>query len=106
MKPMRVRIVSTLFVISFMGIFTPRLVGQDQDAPATAEELQAKINRVTNLMVQYENWSYRKAIMKYIGFDCGSCRAPYAPLSESEYEAFAIRLDELGVLARDEGISS
>lgn len=63
-----------------------------------AAKLQAKINSVTNLMVQYENWSYRKAIMKYLGFDCGPARAPYAPLTESEYGAYAERLDELGVL--------
>ncbi len=67
---------------------------------AAAAALQAKINMVTDLMVEYENWSYRKAIMRYLGFDCGHCRAPYAPLTEAEYAAFAIRLDALGVLDR------
>lgn len=65
-----------------------------------AAKLQADINRVTHLMVQYENWSYRKAIMKYIGFDCGHCRAPYAPLTDEEYEAFAKKLDQLNVLQK------
>ncbi len=65
-----------------------------------AARLQSDINQVTDLMIQYENWSYRKAIMRYIGFDCGSCRAPFAPLSDSEYAAFASRLDELGVLQK------
>lgn len=69
-----------------------------------AARIQAEINRVTELMVSYENWSYRKAIMKYIGFDCGPARAPYAPLSASEYESFAGRLDELGVLKQNQAI--
>lgn len=65
-----------------------------------AAKLQADINRVTNLMIGYENWSYRKAIMKYIGFDCGSARPPYAPLTDEQYESFASQLDELNVLQR------
>ena len=65
-----------------------------------AAKLQAEINKVTYLMAQYENWSYRKAIMKYIGFDCGAYRAPYAPLSDADYEEFARKLDELGVLEK------
>ncbi|MCH2179845.1 MAG: dihydrodipicolinate synthase family protein [Mariniblastus sp.] len=68
-----------------------------------AARIQADINRVTELMVRYENWSYRKAIMRYIGFDCGPCRAPYAPLTESEYQTFAGALDQLGVLTRADG---
>ena len=68
-----------------------------------AASLQEKINRVTHLMIQYENWSYRKAIMRYIGYDCGACRAPYAPISENEYQQFAEKLDALGVLQRNDG---
>jgi len=70
---------------------------------AKAAEVQAEINQVTDLMVQYENWSYRKAIMRYIGFDCGACRAPYAPLTESEYESFGKQLDSIDVLKRNQG---
>ena len=65
-----------------------------------AAEVQASINKVTYLMAKEENWSYRKAIMRYIGFDCGPCRAPYAPLTEVEYESYAAKLDVLGVLER------
>ncbi len=65
-----------------------------------AAKLQAEINRVTNLMISHENWSYRKAIMKYIGFDCGPARSPYAPLTTAEYETFAIQLDDLNVIHR------
>jgi len=68
--------------------------GKIQEAAA----VQAEINQVTLLMGQYENWSYRKAIMRYIGFDCGASRAPYAPLSEQEYETFAKKLDQIDVL--------
>ncbi len=53
-------------------------------------------------MVQYENWTYRKAIMRYLGLDCGSYRAPYAPITEEEYNSFADELDTLDVLKRDD----
>jgi N-acetylneuraminate lyase len=66
-----------------------------------AIQLQEDINQITYLMAKYENWSYRKAIMKYIGFDCGFCRSPYAPLTESEFDDYATRLDEIGVLKRN-----
>ena len=67
-----------------------------------AAKLQEEINRVTHLMVSFENWSYRKALMKYIGFDCGPARLPYAPLSEKEYQLFAAQLDAIGVLQRSD----
>ena len=65
---------------------------------AEASRLQAQVNRVTELMVRYENWSYRKAIMRFIGLDCGACRPPYAPLSEVEYGEFAQKLEALDIL--------
>ena len=71
-----------------------------------AARIQAEINKVTQLMAEQENWSYRKAIMKYIGFDCGSSRAPYAPLNDQEYEAYADKLDQLNVLKRGQGASA
>ena len=74
----------------------------DEGDMQRAVSIQRSINSVTELMCRYENWSYRKAIMRYIGFDCGPARAPYAPLSETEYEAFAQKLDELSVLRKPE----
>ena len=68
-----------------------------------AASLQAEINKVTELMVRFENWSYRKAIMKYIGLDCGWARAPYAPLTDEQYADYASSLDDLNVLQRDHG---
>jgi N-acetylneuraminate lyase len=65
-----------------------------------AARVQAEINRVTNLMIASENWSYRKAIMKYIGFDCGASRSPYAPLTDEEYQVYAAQLDALDVLKK------
>ena len=65
-----------------------------------AFQLQRDINRVTELMCRFENWSYRKAIMRYIGFDCGPARAPYAPLTEQQYATYEKQLDELAVLKR------
>ncbi|MEM7454111.1 MAG: dihydrodipicolinate synthase family protein [Planctomycetota bacterium] len=89
--------------------FAPRFYAEifrlyHENDVAGAAALQAEINKVTSLMVQYENWSYRKAIMRYIGLDCGWCRAPYAPLSEFEYEDFANQLDQLAVLTRDDAV--
>lgn len=63
-----------------------------------AAAIQESINRVTNLMISHENWSYRKAIMKYIGFDCGPARSPYAPLTDEEFAAYAVQLQDLKVL--------
>jgi N-acetylneuraminate lyase len=68
-----------------------------------AARIQADINKVTDLMVRSENWSYRKAIMKYIGLDCGSARAPYAPLSDQELANYFQQLDDLNVLQRNHG---
>ena len=71
-----------------------------------AFRLQSEINKVTQLMVQYENWTYRKAIMRYIGLDCGSYRAPYSPISDHEFDTFTLELDKLNVLKRNEAIRS
>ncbi len=81
----------------YSGIF--QLVQQEKMNEAAAR--QAEINKVTYLMASFENRSYHKAIMRYIGLDCGPCRAPYAALTDAEYESFVKKLDALGVLKRD-----
>lgn len=63
-----------------------------------ARELQAKINKVIYLMLEDGDRSYTKAIMRYIGFDCGNCRLPHKQLTQEEYAAFAKRLENLAVL--------
>ncbi len=80
----------------YAGIYTAYQAGEIEKAA----KLQAEVNQVTALMIEYENWSYRKAIMRYIGFDCGAYRAPFAPLTEGEYQEFARRLEALSVLER------
>lgn len=65
-----------------------------------AARMQDEANRVVELMIENENWSYRKAMMKYIGLDCGPYRYPYAPLTDAEYAAFAKRIDALGILPK------
>lgn len=63
-----------------------------------AGRVQDEANRVVALMIENENWSYRKAFMRYIGLDCGAFRYPYAPLSEAEYAAFAKRIEAQGIV--------
>ena len=65
-----------------------------------AAKWQDEANRVVTLMVESENWSYRKAMMKYIGLDCGWCRYPFAPLSDEEYAAYAARIEAQGILKK------
>lgn len=69
-----------------------------------AAVLQDEANRVVELMIESENWSTRKAMMRYIGLDCGACRAPYAPLTEAEYQAFARRIAALGIIKQNAAI--
>lgn len=65
---------------------------------AEASPLQARANRVVYAMAESPNFSYRKAAMRYLGFDCGPARSPFGrPLSEAEYAAFAKTLEQLGV---------
>ncbi|MEL7500341.1 MAG: dihydrodipicolinate synthase family protein [Planctomycetota bacterium] len=82
----------------YSGIYNAYHRGQIEEAA----QLQSKINTVTDLMIQYENWSYRKAIMKYLGFDCGAARLPYAPLTDQEFADYCRRLDALEVLKTKE----
>lgn len=64
----------------------------------SARQVQYEVNRVIAYFCQYDNWSYRKAFMRYIGQDCGPHRGPFAPLSGAEYSEFARGLDKLGLL--------
>lgn len=69
-----------------------------------AAKWQDEANRVVELMIADENWSTRKAMMRYIGLDCGAYRYPYAPLTEAEYQAFAGRIEALGILRKDQAL--
>jgi len=67
-----------------------------------AAEIQKRINEVIYLMNSSENRSYQKSVMRYIGYDCGYFRSPYAPLTEDEYQVFAAKLDAIGLLKRND----
>lgn len=69
---------------------------------AAASRLQAEANRVLQLMVESENWSYRKAMVRYLGLDVGAARPPYEPLSEDAYAAFAERLRKQGIVREND----
>ena len=63
-----------------------------------AARAQDEANRVVELMIESDNWSYRKAMMKFIGLDCGWFRRPFEPLSAAQYRAYARRFAALGVV--------
>lgn len=70
-----------------------------------AGPVQDEANRVIALMIESENWSYRKAFMRYIGLDCGAYRYPYEPLSEAAYQAFAARIAALGIVRANDALA-
>ena len=63
-----------------------------------AAKWQDEANQVVELMIESDNWSYRKAMMKFIGLDCGPFRKPFEPLTPREYNAYAKRFAKLGVV--------
>ena len=69
-----------------------------------AAKWQDEANRVVELMIESDNWSYRKAMMKFIGLDCGWFRKPFEPLSAREYAAYAKRFAALGIAKRNQAI--
>ena len=55
-------------------------------------------------MIESDNWSYRKAMMKFIGIDCGPFRKPFEPLTSAQYRAYAKRFAALGIVKENSGI--
>jgi len=70
----------------------------------SAAKFQEEANKVVRLMIESPNWSYRKAMMKFIGIDCGPYRAPYAALTSAEERAFFRQFAALGIVARNQAI--
>ncbi len=64
----------------------------------TAAKFQDEANQVVELMIESDNWSYRKAMMKHVGFDCGPYRKPFEPLAPEEEEKFLARFAALGIV--------
>lgn len=79
-----------------------RLVIDSNDV-AAARPLQVEANAVIALMLKYPNISYAKAMMRFIGLDCGYCRGPIPPLTEDQYARFAEELREQGILKENAG---
>lgn len=69
-----------------------------------AAVLQDEANRVIELMIESDNWSYRKAMMKFIGLDCGAYRKPFEPLTSAEYKAYAKRFAALGIVGNNRAL--
>lgn len=70
-----------------------------------AAKWQDEANKVVRLMIESDNWSYRKAMMKFVGIDCGAYRPPFEPLTSEQESAFFERFAALGVARRDQALS-
>ena len=62
-----------------------------------AAKWQDEANRVVRLMIESDNWSYRKAMMKIVGIDCGPYREPFEKLTPAQERAFLKRVAALGI---------
>ena len=74
-----------------------RLVIDENDV-AAARPLQADANAVIAVMLAHGNMSYAKAMMRFIGMDCGYCRGPIPPLTEDDYARLSETLRAQGIL--------
>ena len=63
-----------------------------------AAKWQDEANQVVRLMIESDNWSYRKAMMKLVGIDVGPYRAPFEKLTAAQEKAFLRRVDALGIV--------
>lgn len=66
----------------------------------SAARLQDEANRVVRLMVEPENWTLRKSMMKYVGIDCGPYRMPFGPVPRSAERKFLARFASLGIVQK------
>jgi len=73
------------------------------DRLTEAARLQAEIVRFVEVLLSNPggNESWRKAMMRYVGFDCGSARSPNGwPLTAAEQSDLERRMDALGFVER------
>ena len=71
---------------------------------SAAAKWQDEANRVVELMIESDNWSYRKAMMRFVGIDCGPYRPPFEPLTSAQYTAYARRFAALGIAKRNQAL--
>lgn len=64
-----------------------------------AAKWQLEANRLVDLVVEgfKDNWSDFKVLMKAVGIDCGSCRAPYAPVAKARARQLLAKFKALGL---------
>ena len=60
-----------------------------------AARWQDEANEVVRLMIESDNWSRRKAMMKLVGIDAGPYREPFEKLTAAEERAFLRRASRL-----------
>ncbi|MCQ2390627.1 MAG: dihydrodipicolinate synthase family protein [Kiritimatiellae bacterium] len=65
-----------------------------------AAKWQDEANQVVRLMIESDNWSYRKAMMKFVGIDCGPYRAPFEKLTAAQEKAYLKRFAALGIVKK------
>ena len=71
------------------------------DRFAEAAKLQDMSVRFVELILSKPNFSWPKAVMKYIGIDCGGARAPAGrPLTVDEHRELFAELDTLGFVRK------
>lgn len=72
-----------------------------------AAKWQDEANRVVELMIENDNWNYRKAMMTFVGIDIGESRAPVGePIPAAQLEDFLARFAALGVARRNQALTS
>ena len=65
-----------------------------------AAKWQDEANQVVRLMIESDNWSTRKAMMKLVGIDVGPYREPFEKLTPAQEKAFLKRVAALGIIKR------
>jgi N-acetylneuraminate lyase len=63
---------------------------------ATAQAMQARLNSVINLFLQIPSISAVKEMVRLIGFDCGSGRRPFVPVTDQQRGWLREQLEEIG----------
>ena len=63
-----------------------------------AAKWQDEANQVVRFMIESDNWSYRKAMMKLVGIDVGPYREPFEKLTPAQEKVFLKRVAELGII--------
>ena len=68
-----------------------------------AAKWQDEANQVVRLMIESDNWSYRKAMMKLVGIDVGPYREPFEKLTPAQEKSFLKRCEALGIVCNGQG---